>query len=336
MKNKQSPSLFRRALKWVLWVFILQFVFLNISAAIYAYRLTRLLDDSLRPQEVNEQPNFFQKTWRIFRGPDFYKARFAPDSSSLQYKNFELFTKHKLSIKGWWRPMDQPKGTVLLFHGLMGNRTSCQSSADAFYAMGYQVMMIDFRGHGQSNGRFTDYGYSETEEVKLLYDYAVQQGAKNIFLWGISMGGSTIIKAMHDYPMNVSGIIADAPFASLQHHLEGRAPTFGFPKQPFAFLVTGWIGLQRGFNGYGYKLTKYAKDITCPVLLQCGDKDHLVSQSEFKKLFDNIASTKKKSVIYEGLDHVFLVEKDPATWKREVREFLSNYSTAERELGISN
>lgn len=318
-KRKGLPSFIR----WVLWVLLVQFILVNISAAFYAHRLTHFFPAGEQPAPSATRKNIFKKTWTIFRGPKIYKLTQAPaDTPRVQYKKLELTTSGKLKIQGWWLMNDTAKGTVLVFHGLTGNRVACLGIAQTFYAMGYNALLIDFRGHGQSEGAATNYGFRETEEVKLLYDYAVANGCGNIFLWGMSMGGSTIIKAMHDYPMQISGLIADAPFASLQQHLKGRAEMFGLPRQPFAFLVTAWISIERGFNAYGYNVANYATSVRCPVLLQWGEKDILVKKEECDRIFEKLATGNKKKVVYENAGHEILLENDPATWLREVNGFL--------------
>ena len=54
----------------------------------------------------------------------------------------------------------------------------------------------------------------------------------------------------------------------------------GFPQQPFAFLTTFWVGIERGFNGYKHNTTRYMKDVHCPVLMQWGTKDALILKHE--------------------------------------------------------
>jgi alpha-beta hydrolase superfamily lysophospholipase len=96
----------------------------------------------------------------------------------------------------------------------------------------------------------------------------------------------------------------------------------GFPKQPFSFLITFWIGVEKGFNGVGYTLDDYARKIKCPVLLQYGSKDQLVTWEETDNLFRSLGSANKKLAVYQGVHHESLLQKDPARWKEEVGGFL--------------
>ncbi|MDF2379881.1 alpha/beta hydrolase [Nostoc ellipsosporum NOK] len=311
--------------RWIGWVLLVQFILINVCAAIYAYRFTYFREAADRP--VNDKPpsHFFAKTWHLFSGPAAYKAYFNPaDTPIVRHESFTLHTASGIPIEGWWLKQDTARRTMLMFHGLAGSRQRCLAEASAFYNMGYDVLLIDFRAHGKSGGSVTTYGARETEEVHLLYEYARTQQLNNISFWGISMGASTIFKAMHDYPgMQPRSIIADAPFNRLQDHLKGRARTVGFPGQPFAWLVTGWISIERGFNAYSYSTAKYASEVKCPVLLQWGSADALVTAEEVKDIYEKTGSARKQWVVYENIGHASFLHEDPALWNRTIRSFLN-------------
>ena len=138
------------------------------------------------------------------------------------------------------------------------------------------------------------------------------------------MGAVTVAKAIDDYQLKVSGIILESPFASIQSHLKAKARIIGFPRQPFAFLTTFWIGVERGFNGFGARTTEYVKNINCPVLLQWGSSDSYVLKSEVNSVFEAIASTDKKFVVFKNAFHESLVRRDFAMWNKEVKAFLDD------------
>ena len=243
------------------------------------------------------------------------------------FDTIHLNTEKSNSIEGWYGRVDSSaKGTVILLHGYSSNKGQVLDEAAAFKNWGYHVMLLDTRNHGNSGGNITTFGYRESEEVKLAYDHIKQRGEKNIFLWGTSMGAVAIMKAISEYKLEPSGIIIEMPFLSLQSHLKGRARTLGFPVQPFGFLTTFWIGVERGFNGLGFKLTRYTRNIHCPVLQQYGEKDEWVLKSETEAIFNSIASSDKNLVGYQDALHESFLRKDPAVWRREVESFLQKAS----------
>jgi len=326
MKKGKPAKRLRLILLWTLRVLLLQFILINISAALYADKLTHLHTPTAETWTKPPANNIFAKTWRLFTGPVFYKQTLTA-TPSFSFSTVILKIKKDISIEAWYGKTDSlPRGTIILFHGLMGHKGLVMDQANAFRGFGYDVMMVDVRDHGNSGGNVTTIGYKESEEVKQAYDYVVKRGEKNIFLWGASLGAVEIVKAVSDYQLEPSGIIIEMPFLSLQSHLKGRARTLGFPEQPFGFLTSFWIGVEQGFNGLGFKTTKYAKDVNCPVLMQYGGKDELVLAYETNAIYEAFASTNKKLIIYDDAGHGSFLQKDPATWKREVTDFLKQYS----------
>ncbi len=324
--SKQKPrSAFRKVLRWIAWVLLVQFILINISAALYAYKFTHLYSPEQRKIDIAKSTsrNIFIKTWKLFSGPRFYKE---PEiaTPAFKYTTVALKTKNNLPLEGWYGRVDSAsKGTVLLFHNLTGNKAVILEQANEFLSWNYNVMLVDVRAHGNSGGFATTIGYNEAEEVKLAYEYVQQQGEKNIYLWGASLGAVEIIKAVADYDLQPKAMIAEMPFRSLQSHLRGRVRLAGFPEQPFSFLVTFWIGVEHGFNGYGFNSIKYAKEMTCPILLQYEGKDPLVNKKEVEDIYDALPATNKKLVLYEDAAHQFLLQKDPVRWKKEVGDFLT-------------
>ncbi|MBK7561737.1 MAG: alpha/beta hydrolase [Chitinophagaceae bacterium] len=325
MDKQPLKQQLRSALRWVGWVLLVQFFLLNISAALYADKFTHF-DNERSPAVSNPDENIFKKTWRLFAGQRQHKS-IVEGYPSFSFDTITLTTKKGRIIDTWYSKTDSlPKGTVILFHGLTMNKSRILLEASEFRHQGYNILLVDFRGHGNSAGNNTSIGFRESEEVKLAWDYIFQQGEKNIFLWGVSLGAVTILKAIADYDIKPAGIILEMPFASLKTYLKARARAIGFrgfPEKPFAFLVTAWIGIERGFNGFNFKTYNYAKKITCPVLFQWGALDQTVGKWETEKVFNSIASSHKKLVIYDQADHESFLQKDPVKWRMETEKFLT-------------
>ena len=322
MDKKPLKRQLKSILRWVGWVLLVQFVLINISASLYAFKLTHFYTN--HPEEsVSEGGNIFTKSWKLFTGPRYGKSVIS-EVPVFRYDTVTLETKKGIRIDAWYGQTDSvSKGTVILFHGIGVTKSVLMDEANEFRFGGYQVLMVDFRAHGNSDGNTTTIGVRETEEVKLAFDYISAKGEKNIFLYGSSLGAVAIAKAVSDQQLQPRGIILEMPFESLQSYLKGKARVLGFPKQPFAVLTTFWIGIERGFNGFKHKTTRYAKNIHCPVLLQWGTLDHLVLKDETNRIYDALASTSKKLVIYEGAEHESFLRKDPLKWRIEVERFLS-------------
>lgn len=327
MKDKKAKPLYKRVISWIAWAILVQFILMNISAAFYAYSFTHLYPEEQRVKDISAliAKNVFAKTWRLFKGYRYYKTGVS-DMPAFPYKTIVLHTKNGLAINTWLSTVDSAKGTVLLFHGLSGNKNELIHQAEFFHDQHYNVVLTDIRAHGQSEGTRTSIGFYESEEVNMLYDYVQKTGEKNIYLWGASMGAVMVMKAAAEYNLSPKGIICEMPFESLHDHIQSRLNIIGFPAEPFASFVTFWIGAEQGFWAFGFNSTKYAKKIKSPVLLMCGDKDELVEKEETNNIFTALGSADKHLVWYEGSGHHSLMNEDPALWKNEMNSFLTNTS----------
>jgi uncharacterized protein len=315
----------RSALRWIGWVLLAQIILINISAALYADKLTRYYND-ISEDHSSSRDNIFTKSWKLFTGPRYPKPAVTA-VPVFPYDTVALITRKGLRIDAWYGAADSAaKGTVILFHGITGTRVSLLDEVNEFRYQGMNVMMVDFRGHGNSSGNITTIGVRESEEVKLAYEYIKNKGEKNIFLYGSSMGAVAVSKAIADYRLQPSGVILEAPFLSLQSYLRTRVRMLGFPRQPFAFFITFWIGAEKGFNGYRHNTTRYVRHISCPVLLQWGTLDNFVLRPEIQKIYEAMASARKKMVIYEGVQHESLLRRDPAKWRLEAESFIRDNS----------
>jgi alpha-beta hydrolase superfamily lysophospholipase len=312
----------RKYLIWIAWILIIQITLANISASIYAYKFTHFYTN---PPPYNSSQNIFEKTWKLFSGPRIYKL--PPDSIiPPAYEKIKLQTKNGLAIDGWYAKADTAKGCIIFFHGITNNKASLVKEADELKHSGYNVLLIDFRGHGNSEGKKSSFGYKEIDEAAKSFEFAQSKGNKNIILYGSSLGSVVLMKAIAEKKVNPTAIIVDMPFGSLQDHLKARARVLGFPSQPFAFLVTFWIGLENGYNGFNHQTYDYAKKINCPVLIQWGDSDMYVTGKEIKEIYKSLPATKKKLVVYHGANHESFLQYDPIGWQKNVTEFLANFS----------
>jgi len=307
--------------KFLLRCIIALFILINIIVAFHAYKFTHFYNTGEIGIKKAQDKTGWDKTKEIFFGINAEKKKNDVTTDST-FKTVYLKTKDSLKLEAWYIPVDSAAGTVILFHGHGGNKSGVINEAMAFKKMRYNTLLVDFRAHGNSEGNTCTIGYDESEDVKLAYDYISAKGEKNIVLWGISMGASTIAKAAKDYQLEPKKIILEMPFGTIQDAAGGRLKMMGLPAQPLATLITFWGGLEHGFWAFGMKPQEFVKSIKCPVLLQWGKNDPRVTKSEEEILFNNISNPNKKFVIYETAGHESLCKKEPVKWETEVAAFL--------------
>lgn len=311
----------RRFLRVTIKTVLVLFIFLNVIIAFHAYKFTHFYNAGEIAVKTNEEKSGWDKTKEILFGINAVKKKNTVTTDST-FQTLYLKTKDNLKLEAWYIPVDSAVGTVILFHGHGGTKSGVINESEAFNKMGFNTLLTDFRAHGNSEGNTCTIGYDESEDVKLAYDLISQKGEKNIVLWGISMGASTITKAVKDYQLNPQKVILEMPFGTIEDAVVGRVKMMGLPPQPIATLLTFWGGTEHGFWAFGMKPQEFVTAITCPVLVQWGKNDPRVSKNEEDILFNSITNPHKQFVVYETAGHESLCKKESEKWFATVGAFL--------------
>src|SRR5258705_7528942 len=117
MDKKPLKSQIKSILRWVGWVLLVQFVLINISAALYAFKLTHFYNNHSE-ESLSESGNIFTKSWKLFTGPHYGKSVIT-EVPVFRHDTVTLETKKGIRIDAWYGKTDSvSKGTVILFHGI--------------------------------------------------------------------------------------------------------------------------------------------------------------------------------------------------------------------------
>lgn len=126
-------------------------------------------------------------------------------------------TKRPQQLHSWWIP--QPKnhlGTLIFFHGAGLNIGYNVSQANWFRWLGLDVLLVEYRGYGLSEGDFpTEASLYEDAEAALAYlttEREIPTG--EIMLYGHSLGGAIAINLAIHHP-ELAGLIVHNSFTSM-------------------------------------------------------------------------------------------------------------------------
>jgi uncharacterized protein len=312
----------RKIIKKLLWYGLSIVLFWNVLIAVRAWRFTHFSDRKDISSLTASRAGLFDGMLDRFKGKLYIKSANL-QKPALPYETLSIQTADALTLEAWHLKTANSKGTVALFHGLQGAKQDMLAEAYGLVELGYDVLLTDFRAHGGSEGNQCTLGMNEAEDVKACFNWLQQQGEKNIILYGASMGAASISRAISKYNLVPQKVILDMPFSSYEQLIQKWFHQSRYPDQPTAKLFTFWAGVLNRNWLFAMKPVKFVKDIQCPVLLQWGRNDQLVPGDATQKIFFNIASVKKRMVVYEQSGHESFCRKEPALWKQQVASFLS-------------
>lgn len=311
----------RKGLKRILFTIITLFVLLNIIAAFHAYKFTHFYSD-VEAVKPPEKMGFGSKLSSVLFGIKFPKSKIKELPNS-KYENVVIKTSDGLNLKGWYLQADSySKGTVIMFHGHGSSRSGIITNAEFIKSLGWNILLLDTRAHGESDGNVCTIGVEEANDVKAAFEFVQFKNEKNIVLYGVSLGASTILRAIKEFNIKPSKLIIEMPFGTLLDAIKGRMKLMHLPQQPLSSLLAFWGGIEQGFWAFNHEPQEYAKSVFCPTLLQWGLHDPRVTQKEVETIYNNIPVKEKSYIIYNNSGHQNLYKSEPEKWSSSIKNFL--------------
>lgn len=219
------------------------------------------------------------------------------------------------------------RGTVLLFHGYGGEKSALLPEAEAFRALGFRVLLVDFRGGGASSGDEVTIGYREADDVRAACRYVTRYWHEpRVVLFGVSMGAAACLRAMQQYPAEVRpcAAVLESAFGSTYQTVVNRFHILGVPPVPLAALLTFWGGAQHGYWAFGHNPEEYARGVRTPTLLLHGARDARVTLAEARRIYAGLRGPKRLRVLH-GAGHGHYAATAPVVWSGEVRRWLASF-----------
>ena len=168
---------------------------------------------------------------------------------------------------------------MIIFHGYRGIAfRDCAGGFALALKIGFNVLAVDQRSHGNSEGHAISFGVLERHDCCLWANYIADRFPESpIVLCGVSMGAATVLMAS-DLPLpdTVAGIMADCPYDSPMGIISKVSCDMGYPKI-FAIPLI-WLGgrLFAGFNVNEASAIQSVAQAKVPILLIHGEDDHFV------------------------------------------------------------
>lgn len=234
----------------------------------------------------------------------------------------------KLKLAGYvYEQESKVSEWVMVAHGYTSSAEGMTRYIRHFYEQGYNVLAVDLRGHGNSEGDYIGMGWHDRLDMVEWIDEVIQRDAQaEIALFGISMGGATVMMtAGEELPENVKVIVEDCGYASVSDvFIYQLDDLFGLPEFPVIQAANTVTKIRAGYDLYEASAVEQLKKSELPILFIHGDKDTFVP---FEMLDDvyNAAAGEKEQLIIEGAGHGEAVKVKPDVYWQAVDRFMGEY-----------
>ncbi len=227
-----------------------------------------------------------------------------PIQIGLPYEDIHLKTSDGISLHGWFVAAPQPRGTVLFLHGNAGNISHRLDSVQMFHRLGYNTLIFDYRGYGNSGGGApTEQGtYRDAEAA---WRYLTEQRhipSCRIVLFGESLGGA--VAAWLAARQKPAALVIASGFTSVPDLAQHIYP----------FLPVRWLARIR------YDTREYLRSVTAPVLIAHSPEDDIIPFEHGRALYAAANLPKQFLELAGGHNDGFIFMRE--AWVRVLGDFL--------------
>jgi len=143
-----------------------------------------------------------------------------PGRFGMDFEDVNVVTSDNVAISGWFIKNAQDTSrvpTVIYFHGTDKNASfRLRKAAELYRAVECNILLISYRGYGESMGRPSEKGMCTDADTNMTYIRSrTDVDQKNIWVYGESLGGAVALYFTEKFEGDVRGLILENTFTSL-------------------------------------------------------------------------------------------------------------------------
>ncbi len=206
----------------------------------------------------------------------------SPSSIGLDFESISFETRDGVKLSGWFIPRENARGVILFCHGNAGNISHRLESIQIFHRLGLDILIFDYRGYGQSEGKPSEQGTYQDAEAAWRYLIEERQVDPNeIIVFGRSLGGAVASWLAQSH--TPGALILESAFTSLRD-IAARL----YPYLPVRLLLR-----------FEYNTAEHLGRVNCPVLIVHSREDEIMPFSHGRRLFE-VANEPKRFLELTG------------------------------------
>ena len=261
--------------------------------------------------------------------------RLSPRDLGLEFEEISFVVRdqngQRLKIAGWWIPNTNASGRcAVLIHGYADAKVGVIAWAPIWHALGFNLLVPDLRGHGESEGKICTAGFFECDDLREVLDELFArkpQETRQLVLFGVSMGAG-VATALAQVREDISALVLDSPYADFRSAAIEHMYRLGLP---FRWLAALALSLAERFTGADFDEVAPAQIIPtlqCPLLVIASGADPLLSGDGWESLERAVENQRHRCGISQTwlvpeAGHLMAMNADSTEYRRRLAEFIN-------------
>ncbi|WP_084159123.1 alpha/beta hydrolase [Paenibacillus taiwanensis] len=221
----------------------------------------------------------------------------------------------------------QSKRVVILIHGYTAALPWSAQFLPLFLKLGFNALLIDQRRHGNSEGKYTTFGYKEKYDVQAWVDWVVNRKGDDCILGlhGQSLGGGTVLEYVAIHRPQVRFVVADCPYSDLTRLIRHQVTKLNhMPAWPTMKLVNRLLKRKAGFRMEDVSPIHIVMHSKLPIMFIHGKSDIFVPTYMSEEMF-NVKPEPKQLLLINKATHGVAYCYDQELYAAEVTRFVEQH-----------
>jgi pimeloyl-ACP methyl ester carboxylesterase len=252
-------------------------------------------------------------------------------------------TGRALNLAGWWIPAGssakQPggnrssasaDGTIVVIHGYADAKVGAIAWAPVLHSLGWNLLAIDLRAHGESQGTLSTAGYWERHDMmQVINELRARRAGETgrVVIFGVSLGAAvaTATAALRD---DIAAIILESPFADYRMAISAHGRMRGLPG---GFLRDLAISLAEWMSGAKFRAVRprdLIAHVACPVMLIHAGDDPFIPDEDAADFGAALKARNNPGDVLWRIPHaghvLGLAAVGPAEYRDRIERFLNS------------
>lgn len=218
---------------------------------------------------------------------------------------------------------------IVLVHGVSICYVGSLKYFDIFYKNGFNILIVNQRRHGKSEGKYSTYGFYEKYDVNMWIEYLKSRFGNDIILGlhGESMGAGTVMETI---PLNdsIKFVIEDCGYSNF-HELIGFQITHAYKNRlvrkilrPSLIFANFFMKTKAKFSMKKIVPIDIVSSTSLPIMFIHGKEDYFVPWYMAVDLYKAKTKGYKELYLVEGAKHAEALEVNKILYEKKIMTFI--------------